>query len=157
MKYELLKVNNIDPSISVTDKGVISSSAKKDSSSFVKVSVVEPAQEAVVHVRVKEPVSISLLPRTQNGSNMLVGSTHEFEVVLRDQYGSVFSSYDGVMIGYHLNVRDVVVIRTDSTHSKLVTPLRYDYSHIFFFFFLLFLFEKLLLLIYTLFYYLFFF
>lgn len=92
----------------------------------MKISASEPPQSAVVHVLVKKPATISVSPLSLNGtSNILVGSTHQFEVVLRDEYGSILSSYDGVMIGYQLNVRDVVVIRTDTIHSKLVTPLRF--------------------------------
>jgi nuclear pore complex protein Nup210 len=76
-------------------------------------------QVALIKVSVKPVHHLELRARTPVYSNLPVGTIMEFDIVLRDELGQEFDSYDGVEFEFYMNNQASLsseIVRTNSTH-----------------------------------------
>lgn len=67
-------------------------------------------QSVVLKLTVKPVYHVSLSPQTQSPFGIPVGKSQTLDIVVRDEMGAQFDSYDGISFDYLLNVLDVVAV-----------------------------------------------
>lgn len=96
------------PVVDLSNSGLITTT-NSVGSMHIRISE-RSGQSVVLKVTVKPIYHVSLSPQHSSPYGIPVGKSQNLDIIVRDELGAQFDSYDGISFDYFLNVLDVVAV-----------------------------------------------